>query len=78
MGQTNLRASLKKRYSQLKGQRADLALRVEAARQVGGKAIDRHSASVLKLGWDYVRSLNAEHDLNRTKAEVFPGRNYDK
>ncbi len=33
MGQTNLRASLKKRYSQLKGQRADLALRVEAVRR---------------------------------------------
>lgn len=47
-------------------------------REVGGKAIDRHSASVLKLGWDYVRCLNAEHDLNCTKAEIFPDRNYNK
>ncbi len=37
MGQTNLRASLKKRYSQLKGQRADLALRVEAVRRDASK-----------------------------------------
>ncbi|WP_298336403.1 hypothetical protein [uncultured Erythrobacter sp.] len=48
MGQTNLRASLKKRYSQLKGQRADLALRVEAVRRDASK-LDEMEAELPKF-----------------------------
>ena len=48
MGQTNLRASLKKRFSQLKGQRADLALRIEAVRRDASK-LDEMEAELPKF-----------------------------
>ncbi|KLE31090.1 hypothetical protein [Aurantiacibacter gangjinensis] len=48
MGQTNLRASLRKRHSQLKGQRDDLALRIEAVKRDMAK-LDELEAELPKL-----------------------------
>lgn len=48
MGQTNLRASLKKRFSQLKGQRAELVSRIEAVRRDAAR-LDEMEAELPKF-----------------------------